>query len=877
MSSDEIISLEEVLAGLPAKKAKTLLFLIESRTVQIAMRSRVEFSLTAEAANERDLAFFEAFALGQLPPFRPTIQHLERYATQWQILVPETPRLKAALIHALMQKYQFTYHVIPNIQTVLGLNEEAVQQAYYLLYKKQLDTVFGSRLSLTERLNWTSAAFAQRLESIPPFWLASLVTIALGLPQAFLALPIAVAEVGPLATVVFMLLLGTVNILTMACMAEAIGRSGDFRNGNTFVKQLATNYLGDAGSAIFSLAVGIRVFLIALACYIGLATTLANFTHIPASACAALLFFAGLYLLSRKSLNFTVPVLVLLAAINVSLILILSLLAFPHIQLHNLLYVNLPFLNQQTFKPQMLQQVLGVSLMLYFGHVYVGECAKLVLPRDSSASSLIWGSVAGTGFLTILFCIWVLAINGAIAPQVLAAQSGTVLDPLAKQVGPIVKVLGLVLVTLLLGMAWIRSSSLLINLAREWFPPQTQPIVSLPSRQGRLLLRPRGNSSHVTYIGITYLGIEESQPRFSLDIQSGGNIDRKEIAVTESWEIKELLPQLPDLHQCGLQLKLEVRSADQDRVCLQVISPMILTYQGVLEVRTNADKASPQSCSPAMSLYSPFRANIKRIWADLKLQRRFFLSISPLLLVLLLSEWLFFTGTQSFTSVLGFAGVLGNSLVGGIFPVLLLVSSRRKGELVPDVVFQFLNHPWFITGLYSLFLGNLLLHGLMVWKNPVARISALSVALLSLVAPSIMVYNGAFATRLIVELRENAQERGRTVFSIIAGGKPKKADVWLGYADGEQHYQAATGEVPSPSLLRYAVFQLSTKRVEELKVWAYRDNSTGDFESLPALLEVENGNKKMNFDLKLSGGKILLPLMSVSCYLKIALPESSTT
>ncbi|MHC5826685.1 MAG: hypothetical protein ACYT04_65160, partial [Nostoc sp.] len=188
MTSDEIISLDEVWAGLPAKKAKTLLFLIESRTVQIAMRSRVEFSLAEVAANERELAFFDAFALRQLPRFRLTIQHLERYATHWQILVPETPRLKAALIHALGQKYQFTYQVIPSIQVVLGLNEEAVQQAYYLLYKKPLETIFASELSRTEKLKWTITAFDRRLESIPPFWLASLVTIALGLPQAFLAL-----------------------------------------------------------------------------------------------------------------------------------------------------------------------------------------------------------------------------------------------------------------------------------------------------------------------------------------------------------------------------------------------------------------------------------------------------------------------------------------------------------------------------------------------------------------------------------------------------------------------------------------------------------------------------------------------------------------
>ena len=47
MSSDELISREEVLEGLPAKRANTLLFLIESRTAQIVARSRVEFSLTS--------------------------------------------------------------------------------------------------------------------------------------------------------------------------------------------------------------------------------------------------------------------------------------------------------------------------------------------------------------------------------------------------------------------------------------------------------------------------------------------------------------------------------------------------------------------------------------------------------------------------------------------------------------------------------------------------------------------------------------------------------------------------------------------------------------------------------------------------------------
>jgi hypothetical protein len=872
MSSDELISREEVLAGLPAKRANTLLFLIESRTAQVVARSRVEFSLTEQAASERDLAFLEAFALGQAPPLHPTIQHLERYTFQWAPLVPENPRLKAAIAHALGEKYTFTYQAVPNIRAAMGLDEEAVQVAFSRLYRRQLLRIFASKLPLTEQWRWTASRIAQRLESLPPFWLACLVTVGLGLPQAFLALPIAVADIGPLATVAFLVIIGTINILTMACMAEAVGRSGDFRYGNTFIKQLVANYLGNAGSFILSIAVGIRVFLIALACYIGLSATMANFTHIPAALWAVLLFFAGLYLLSRKSLNFTVAVMVLLAAINVSLLLFLSLLALSHMQLDNLLYVNLPFLDGHSFQPWMLQRVLGVTLMLYFGHVYVGECAKLILPRDPSASSLIWGSVAGTAFLTVLFCIWVLAVNGAISPQLLAGQSGTVLEPLAKQVGPIVNVLGAVLVTLLLGMAWLRSSSLLLNLAGEWLPAQPQPILMLPRKQGTLILHPRGNPSRVPYIGLTYLGLEGTKPRFRLDVQSSGNIHHVEITVTERWEIKELLDRFPDLRKWDTRMTLEVRSANQDGVYLQVTSPMSLAYEGGL--RADVSNATPNKSDTQTSRLD-LPISVQQLWVTLLNQRRFFLSISPLVLVFLLTEWLFLAGTQSFTSVLAFAGVLGNSLVGGIFPVLLLISSRRKGELVPGVVFQVLNHPFFSVGVYSLFLAILFVHGLFIWENPVARISALSLALLSLGATLVMRHYGAFASRVVVELRENQHPGGRSVFTIAAGGRPKIAEVRLGYAEGEQHYQAATVEIPSLSSLRYAIFHLPTKGEEELRVWTHSSNAKVGSKSLPALLEVNSGNKNLQFDLKLSGGRVLLPLISDACWLKLTFPEPS--
>src|SRR3712207_7193196 len=51
-----------------------------------------------------------------------------------------------------------------------------------------------------------------------------------------------------------------------------------------------------------------------------------------------------------------------------------------------------------------------------------------------------------------LYCLFVLAVNGAVTPGVLAGELGTTLDPLAAEVGAIIYVLGTVFVLLAMGM-----------------------------------------------------------------------------------------------------------------------------------------------------------------------------------------------------------------------------------------------------------------------------------------------------------------------------------------------------------------------------------------------------------------------------------------
>ena len=855
MSSDELFSRQEALAGFPAKRASTLLFLIENRTAHLAARSRIDFSLTDPA--NRDLAYIEAFSLSHVPVTDITIQDLERHAPQWQGLIPHNPSLKAALARAISQKYHLITDRIPNIETALGLKLESVRATYSRQYQTPLADIFTTKLSLSERLRWIAARIAWRIEDLPPFWLATLITVALGLPQAFLALPIAAAGMGALSSMALVIAIGVVNVLTMTCMAEAIARSADFRYGKASIKELAANYLGQAGSFILSAAVGIRVFLIALACYVGLSATMANFTPIPASIWAALLFGIGIYLLSRQSVKFTVAIMILLAGINIALLFGLSLLAFNHLQISNLFYLNLPLVPGNAFKPLLIQQVFGVSLMLYFGHVYVGECAKLVLPKDRSGSSLIKGSIAGTIILTILFCIWILAVNGAIAPSLLAIQTGTVLEPLAQQIGSVVTVLGAILVIFLLGMAWIRSSSLLFNITQEWIPHRRQPTVMLPCRRGRLILQSR---SGLTRLGITYLGLDKNVTRFRLDLQTSDNLIRTNIAFTDSWDVGQLSTYPANIR--NLNLKLNLRSATSDRVYLTVHSDLMLDYEGML---SNADINSIEFQSRNTDDKNRQNKILNNLKLGLLTQSRFLLAMVPLTIVFLLTEWLFFAQAQSFTSVLAFAGVLGNSLVGGIFPVLLLISSRRKGELVPKITIQKLDRPWLLAGIYSLFVAILLIHGLFIWSGTIARFSALTVAVLALGATIATIYAGAFTPRTVIELREDDSQK--TLLSITAGGKPQAANINLGYSGSEQQYRDSSVEINSLAKLRYAVCQLPTKGKQELKIWAHRHNVSGH-ESLPTLLEVYRGNKKMQFDLKLSGGKVLLPAIAGNCWLK---------
>jgi amino acid permease len=694
MPTEDLLSREEVLGGLPRRRAQTLLFLIEARTARLTTLSRQARELwTGERAHaQREQAFLEAFAVGREPSARPSIQVLERFATQWADLVPETPRMRAVLAHVLGQRHPVAYGFLPRIRSALGLDEESVRTAFQRQYGHAPERHFAARVSLLDRLSWWRSTFTRWLEELPPFWSAYALTLTETVGAGILALPIALAGIGPLAGVAILVALGLVNVLTIAFMAEATARHGAAHFGGAFVGRIVGHYLGSSASVVHGLATVVFATVCLHAYYLGFGTAMAEATRLPAPMFVGILFLIGLVYLRRGSMGATVASAMIVGVINLLLVLVLALLALESVQFHNLLYFDMPLVGGRPIEASSLGLVFGVVMTAYFGHVSVSNGAHFVLQRDPSGRSLLRGCAAAQGTTIVLYSLWVLAVGGAIPAEILLAERGTVLGPLADQVGPAVYVLGSLFALLGMGMVSIHYSLALFNLVRERLP----------------------------------------------------------------------------------------------------------------------------------------RA----------MRGQFLIAGSPVALTFLLTEGLLLAGTGSFSGPLGALGVIVVSLLTGVFAVLLLASTRRKGDLVPGSRVGGLGHPVVLALVYLLAVGSMFVHGLIIWTHPLERAAALSAGLLTVGLTVYVAARGGFRPRVVTEVRRDGTTGDWGAFGMTAVGQPLTAVVRLVYPHGERRSLMARGDVPAFRSLAAVVFELPATRARELKVWVHSVSRDGYSEELPARVEL---------------------------------------
>ena len=752
----EFFSREELLDGLPARQASALLFAIESRTAYLAAQSRQAAAryVPPKTAAAREHAFLQALAEGRDLPYQPKIQDLERYAPEWAALAPDNPGVKAVLANMLAQEYTFTSQHVPALRQALSLDDPAVQQAYQHNYGQPLPKIYALSLPFGEQLRWLWAGLAQWLEELPPFWTAYALTLTETVGASILALPIALAGIGPGAGVVLLLILGLVNILTIMGVVEAITRNGNMRYGSNFFGRLVGDYLGQAGTVMLTTSLVILIILIMSAFYVGVATTLADATGLPGVLWAALLFMIVFYYLRRESLDATVASALVIGAINLGLIVILSLVTLPHVRPENFTFLNLPLLDGRPLDTSILALIFGVVLAGYFGHTSAANAAKVVLRRDPSGNALMGGNVAAMATVMGLYCLWVAAINGAIPADVLANTSGTALIPLARVVGPVVVVLGTLFVILGMGMVTIHFSLALFNQVREWLPAQSPPDKTDQASSGL-----------------------------------GGKI------------------------------------------------------QGLLLSRPG----------------------------------RFWVGFAPLGFIFLWTEWLLWSGQGSFAEVLAIVGVITVPLLGGVFPMLMLAASRRKGDYVPVFVWRFLGHPVVVLAVCLVFWAGILVYGLVIWTDPIPRLAALVAAGVVLVVTVVIIRRGAFTPRTVVELRANQAAHKPAVFTVTNIGQPLPAEVHLKYKNDEQHRHAAGGDIPNFKNLHAITFHLPPTPATELKLWLHQLTPEDFSESLSGRVTVQQGQEKREVDVASSAGQMILPLNGDACRVEITLVEESVS
>lgn len=172
-------------------------------------------------------------------------------------------------------------------------------------------------------------------------------------------------------------------------------------------------------------------------------------------------------------------------------------------------------------------------------------------------------------------------------------------------------------------------------------------------------------------------------------------------------------------------------------------------------------------------------------------------------------------------------------------------------------------------------LASLLVHGVVIWQYPTGFLALALIGVLMLAIPLVLIRQGIFTARTVLELRQDTRTDKQSTFSLTSNGQPLAAQVCLSYARGAIHLQTSAGTVFNAPLLHFASFLLSTRFTRELRVSAYQITSSGRYVGLPALLEVNNGGETKQFDLSFTNGRIVLPLTGKMCSLKVIFTQDA--
>src|SRR5215218_7435967 len=139
-----------------------------------------------------------------------------------------------------------------------------------------------------------------------PFWTAFALTLTETVGAGVLAIPVALAGIGPLGAVVLLVVFGAVNMITVAAIVEAISRTGSMRYGTAYFDELVAGHLGPVGARLLGVALFALNAALLLVTLIGFGAILGAATGVSSLVWTAALFAVNLELLRRERLDATV-------------------------------------------------------------------------------------------------------------------------------------------------------------------------------------------------------------------------------------------------------------------------------------------------------------------------------------------------------------------------------------------------------------------------------------------------------------------------------------------------------------------------------------------------------------------------------------------
>lgn len=703
----EFLSRAELLGGLSGRRVSSALYVIESRTAYLSLKARNATApvLSEGRLEEQERAFLSALAAGRDLP-APSIQALEQFAPQWAYLVPPDAVARAELAHRFGDKYRFRESDVPRLGAALAVDDPAVQQAYRERHRGDLVEVYDTDLTWVEKLRWARSRLSRRLEELPPFWITYGLTLTETVGAGMLALPIAVAGLGPIPGVVLIVLLGLLNVLTIAAVAETFTRTGSVRWRGAYFGRVVRGYLGRVGGVAFATGMAVLSGPVLLATYVGFAVTVAQTTGTSAPLWAALIFVFDIVLISRKRLDATIASALVIGALTLGVLALLVVLAFSVLDVDNVRYASVPFVGGRPFDASVLELAFGVVLLCFYGHTSIGNCAKVVLKRDPSGRSLMAGSVAAMASVVVIYSVWVFAVGSAVPAGRLRSEQGTALVPLAEEAGRVASVAGFVFLFLAVPMGTVYSALGLYNLIGE-----------------RL-------------------------------------VGRRRLAMV-----------------AGLGL---------------------------------------------------------------------------IAAIFVLSELLIVTGTASFAGALGIIGALIGPMMAGAFPILMMESSRRRGDYEPALFWRWTGQPVVAALVFVVFLATEAVY-IWLWPTPVQRLVAATFLALVLLVTVLILRAGAMRPRAVVEVRRD-EDLGRDHLQVVSRGRTVRQE---DLPPGER-----VVEVP-----------LAPLDVPEVRAWAHRVDAGGESEALALTAALRGPDGEVPQEVR--NGAVVLDVGDEEQTLELRLPRVS--